>query len=197
MPYGVKLAFKQPRSSWPCHRRGRRTSINGGPASDRKVDLNPMTEIYVESEVVETLPQAEEQPIASRMVVSNIVHHNNSISDDENDHTCVEHVAQNDSHRLQRDCCFTTAGSANVSVHPHAMGLARVFFGNCVVKVRMGHDLDQMVAHSQIGPVQLHNIKPSGSTLHVQPRICAAGVINHELPVFVFLRWISSMNTKL
>ena len=160
-----------------------------------------MAEIDVESEVVETLPQAEEQPIASRMVVSNIVHHSNSISDDENDHTCVVHVVQNDSHRLHRDCCFTTAGSANVTLHPDAMGLARVFFDNCVVKVRLGPDLDQMVAHSQIGPVQLHNITPTGSTLYVQPQFCAttcaaAGIIT-ELPVFVFLRWISSMNTKL
>jgi hypothetical protein len=86
-------------------------------------------------------------------------------------------------HSFFQNCSCTTMGSANTQVHAHPMGLAHVVFENCVVKVRLGFDLDRLIALSRIGPVSLHNIHssgwiPTGETL---------------LPAYVFLRWISSM----
>ncbi len=68
-------------------------------------------------------------------------------------------------------------------VHSHPKGLAQVFFSNCVVKVRRGHDLDKMVTLSRIGPVKLCNIQSSG-------RIASDESL---LPAFLFLSWMSSL----
>jgi hypothetical protein len=79
---------------------------------------------------------------------------------------------------------ITAIGSANTQVHAHPLGLAHVVFDNCVVKVRLGSDLDRLIALSRIGPVSLHNIHSSG------------WITTREtlLPAYVFLRWISSMD---
>lgn len=86
-------------------------------------------------------------------------------------------------HNCFQDCNFTTLGRANTKVHSHPMGLAHVFFSNCVVKVRRGHDLEKIIDLSRNGPVKLWNIQSSG------------WITSNEslLPAFVFLRWISSM----
>jgi hypothetical protein len=101
------------------------------------------------------------------------------------DHCCFEHDLLYD-HIGCRDCCFTTIGRADIQVHAHPLGLARAIFKNCVVKVRVGHDLDDLVALSCLGPVQLHNIRANGWTpiTASYPGLC---------PSFVFLRWLSSM----
>jgi hypothetical protein len=87
-------------------------------------------------------------------------------------------------HNFFHKCNFTTFGRANTKVHSHPMGLAQVFFSNCVVKVRRGHDLEQLIDLSKIGPVQLKNIESSGFITSVESL----------LPAFVFHRWISSMS---
>ena len=86
-------------------------------------------------------------------------------------------------HNFFQECNFTTFGRANTKVHSHPMGLAHVFFSNCVVKVRRGHDLEKIIDLSRNGPVKLWNIQSSG------------WITSNEslLPAFVFLRWISSM----
>jgi hypothetical protein len=87
-------------------------------------------------------------------------------------------------HNFHQECNFKAFGSANTKIHSHPKGLAQVFFNNCVVKVRIGHDLDKMIAHSRIGPVQFYNIQSSG------------WIPSHEslLPAFLLLRWMSSMD---
>lgn len=86
-------------------------------------------------------------------------------------------------HSFFQNRSFTAIGSANTQVHAHPLGLAHVVFDNCVVKVRLGSDLDRLIALSRIGPVSLHNIQSSG------------WITTREtlLPAYVFLRWISSM----
>jgi hypothetical protein len=86
-------------------------------------------------------------------------------------------------HNFFQKCNFTTFGRANTKVHAHPLGLAHVFFSNCVVKVRRGDDLEKMIDLGNIGPVKLWNIESSG------------WIASNEslLPAFVFLRWISSM----
>ncbi len=86
-------------------------------------------------------------------------------------------------HSFFQNRSIKAIGSANTQVHAHPLGLAHVVFDNCVVKVRLGSDLDRLIALSRIGPVSLHNIQSSGwiSTRETL------------LPAYVFLRWISSM----
>jgi hypothetical protein len=105
------------------------------------------------------------------------------------DDATAPHLCSNLSDRLIADHSFfqsrsfTAIGSANTQMHAHPLGLAHVFFDNCVVKMRLGHDLDRLIALSRIGPVSLHNIQSSG------------WIPSREtlLPAYVFLRWISSM----
>jgi hypothetical protein len=78
---------------------------------------------------------------------------------------------------------FLAVGSCNTQMHPHPLGLARVTFENCVVQVRPGHDLEQLIAFSRIGAVQLCNVSADGW-------ISTSRTL---LPGFIFLRWVSTM----
>jgi hypothetical protein len=133
---------------------------------------------------VEKLVRVENKLLASVDVGSDRTDLDGAFHDvlNENDHCCFEHDLWND-HIGCHDCCFTTIGRASIKVHVHPLGLAQIIFDNCVVKVRLGHDLDLLEALSNSGPVQLHNIQTNGWI-----------PINRTLlPSFVFLRWLSSI----
>ena len=129
-----------------------------------------------------------QQPLVGKSVVSDIANVNccdENTSDLPDYHHCFErdhHDPLND-HNCFQDCCFIAIGRANVKVHTHSLGLAQGFFKNCVVKVRLGEDLDLLVGLSRSGHVHLHNIQTNGW-------IVTDATL---LPSFVFLRWLSSM----
>ena len=129
-----------------------------------------------------------QQPLVGKSVVSDIANGDccdGNTSDLPDYHHCFErdhHDPLND-HNCFQDCCFIAIGRANVKVHTHSLGLAQVFFKNCVVKVRLGEDLDLLVGLSRSGHVHLHNIQTNGW-------IVTDATL---LPSFVFLRWLSSM----
>jgi hypothetical protein len=135
---------------------------------------------------VEKLVLVEKKSLASIGLGSDCTRESHDVLN-ENDHCCFEHDVHNDHVQNScRDCCFTTIGRGNIKIHVHPLGLAQIIFDNCVVKVRLGHDLDLLVCLSSFGPVQLHNIRsigwiPTNRTL---------------LPSFLFLRWLSSMDGK-
>ena len=138
---------------------------------------------------VEKLVLVEKKSLASIVVGSDCTELNGESHDglNEIDHCCFEHDVHNDHVQNScRDCCFTTIGRGNIKIHDHPLGLAQIIFDNCVVKVRLGHDLDLLVNLSCFGPVQLHNIR------------CIGWIPTHRtlLPSFLFQRWLSSMDGK-
>ena len=78
-----------------------------------------------------------------------------------------------------QNCNFITVGVPITKLHSHPQGLAQLIYSNCVVMVRLGHDLDHLTAWSGAGPVQLCNVQTNGLSTTL-------------LPVFLFLRWLSS-----
>jgi hypothetical protein len=87
-------------------------------------------------------------------------------------------------HGYFQSSSIKTEGVAKTKPHAHAQGLTQVIFANCVVKVRTGHDLDQLIALSNEGPVYLFN-------LHTNGWIQSGAKM---LPAFVLLRWMSAMS---
>jgi hypothetical protein len=140
-----------------------------------------------DSEVIESIEKVHLTPLPHTIDQTRQLkeEHEDVSSDDSTDcekADASKRIQKND-HNFFQKCNFTTFGSANTKVHSHHMGLAQVFFSNCVVKVRRGHDLDKMVDLSRIGPVKLCNIQSSGWIESDQSL----------LPAFLFLRWMSSM----
>ena len=86
-------------------------------------------------------------------------------------------------HYYLHKCTFLAVGSCNTQMHPNPLGLARVTFENCVVQVRPGRDLEQLIAFSRIGPVLLCNVSANGWFSSSRTL----------LPGFIFLRWVSTM----
>jgi hypothetical protein len=87
-------------------------------------------------------------------------------------------------HGYYQSCNIKTEGVGQIKSHAHAEGLTQVTFANCVVKVRTGHDLDQLIALSNEGPVNIFNVQSNG---WIQTDA-------NPLPAFVLLRWMSSMS---
>jgi hypothetical protein len=188
----VVVRVKVPRTTWKVRRTSvvRRTLLGGGISASNGRDV-------ADSAVVVTQMCVDHQSLASGVVGSDNVDHPNCLDGlsvfagdnftynsppNNNDHCCFEHDLLND-HIGCRDCCFTAIGRGNIKLHAHPLGLAQIIFENCVVKVRLGHDLDDLVALSCLGSVQLHNIQANG---------WVSTTASH-LPSFVFLRWLSSM----
>jgi hypothetical protein len=167
----------------PLHFTGCSKSSTMRRGSKRIHPLSPRTLICDEKLVL-----VEKKSLASIVVGSDCTGLDGESHDvlNENDHCCFEHDVQNDHHIGCNDCCFRTIGRGNIKIHVHPLGLAQIIFDNCVVKVRLGHDLDLLVNLSCFGPVQLHNIR------------CIGWIPTHRtlLPSFLFQRWLSSMDGK-
>jgi hypothetical protein len=77
----------------------------------------------------------------------------------------------------------TTEGQPVVTLHTHPQGLANVQFSNCVVKIRVGIDLERLTALGTAGPVELWNLS--------KPFECCQTL----LPIFLFVKYLSRMST--
>lgn len=78
---------------------------------------------------------------------------------------------------------ITTCGVPNLKMNDHPLGLAHVIFDNCVVKVRAGFDLNNLLSLGRLGHVELINVNSFGWV----------ATDRTLLPCCIFLRWISSM----
>jgi hypothetical protein len=84
---------------------------------------------------------------------------------------------------IQAKADITTMGQPAVTLHSHPLGLANVQFANCVVKIRVGIDLDRLTALGASGPVELWNVS--------EPTLCCPNL----LPTFLFRKYLSRMST--
>ena len=91
-----------------------------------------------------------------------------------------------DSHSFFQSHSLMAVGIPAIKDHDHPQGLSQLMFENCVVKVRRGTDLTQLMILSLSGPVHLHNVNSCGWI--------ASG--DHQLPAFVFIRWLSEMSSS-
>lgn len=85
---------------------------------------------------------------------------------------------------FKKSCRIVTIGRPNIKLHHHPLGLVQVVFSNCVVKVRLGDDFEQLKKLSRTGSVKLGNLESYGW-------FCTAETM---LPVFIYLRWMSNMS---
>jgi len=79
--------------------------------------------------------------------------------------------------------CIITTGIPNLKLNDHPLGLAQVIFDNCVVKVRTGFDLDNLLSLGRLGKVELINVTSHGWIV----------TDRSLLPCCIFNRWISGM----
>jgi hypothetical protein len=91
--------------------------------------------------------------------------------------------AWDDEEVMQAKADITTMGQPAVTLHSHPQGLANVQFANCVVKIRVGIDLDRLTALGASGPVELWNVS--------EPALCCQNL----LPTFLFRKYLSRMST--
>ena len=91
-----------------------------------------------------------------------------------------------DSHSFYQSHSLMAVGIPAIKDHDHPQGLSQLMFENCVVKVRRGTDLTHLMHLSLSGPVHLHNVNSCGWI--------AFG--DHQLPAFVFIRWLSEMSSS-
>ena len=91
-----------------------------------------------------------------------------------------------DSHSFFQSHSLMAEGIPAIKDHDHPLGLSQLMFENCVVKVRRGTDLTHLMHLSLAGPVHLHNVNSCGW-------IAFDG---HQLPAFVFIRWLSEMSSS-
>jgi hypothetical protein len=91
-----------------------------------------------------------------------------------------------DSFAYWRKASITTVGIPNTKMNAHPLGLAEIIFDNCVVKVRAGHDLDNLVSLGRLGNVQLSNVTSNGWI----------ATDRALLPCCIFARWMSGMKAS-
>jgi hypothetical protein len=166
MPNGVKQTFKFPKTSWASHK--------------RKIAKHYATvSMKIEEGAVIDCAQGDSRPLQH----SQLDVYSNDPDNDDQRSTWTCHNLKD--HGNYQNCSIKTAGSAQAKPHDHPQGLTHVHFGNCVVKVRTGNDLDQIVALSSKGPVKLFNVKTNG------------WMISGETlkPSFIFERWMSAFTT--
>jgi hypothetical protein len=77
---------------------------------------------------------------------------------------------------------FIALGQPLVKAHMHPAGLSELQFENCFVKVRVGHDLEQLMRCSKTGSVAMWNLTTNGW----------ASNGTSMLPSFIFVKYISS-----
>jgi hypothetical protein len=99
----------------------------------------------------------------------------------------LPHLSVPDHHSYWNFADFTTLGRPVVRVHQHAAGLTELHFVNCIVKVRVGNDLDDLIRCSANGAVALRNLSTNGWVTN-----CVT-----VLPSFVFLKYLSGFDRCL
>lgn len=164
MPYGVKQTFKLPKTAWASHKRKK---VNHSATVCKKI---------VDGEVIDCA-LGDSGPLRHSQLD---VYSNDADNDNQRSTWTCDNLTD---HGYHQTCNIMTAGSAQAKPHAHALGLTHVHFDNCVVKVRPGFDLDQLLASSIDGPVHLLNVQTTGW-------IRSGALL---LPAFVLLRWISSI----
>jgi hypothetical protein len=87
-----------------------------------------------------------------------------------------------DNHVFFRNADFVTVGQPTVKTHRFTAGLTELQFENCVVKVRTGHDLNELIRCSSTGSVALRNVSANG------------WAPNTQLPSFIFVKYMSSLS---
>ena len=96
----------------------------------------------------------------------------------------VPHLSVPDHHSHYNRADFTALGRPVVRVHQHPAGLTELHFDNCIVKVRAGIDLDDLIRCSANGAVALRNLSTNGWVTNSFT----------VLPSFVFLKYLSGFD---
>jgi hypothetical protein len=91
-----------------------------------------------------------------------------------------------DSFSFWQKAKITTVGIPITKMNAHPLGLAQIIFDNCVVKVRAGHNLDNLVSLGRLGNVQLSNVTSNGWI----------ATDRALLPCCIFARWMSGMKAS-
>jgi len=78
-----------------------------------------------------------------------------------------------DNHSYFKWANIVAVGCPVVTCHPHPAGLTELQFENCVVKVRLGGDLNDLIRCSFTGPVALRNLSTHGWISIGLPILCA------------------------
>jgi len=97
----------------------------------------------------------------------------------------VPHLSVPDHHSHYNRADFTALGRPVVRVHQHPAGLTELHFDNCIVKVRAGIDLDDLIRCSANGVVALRNLSTNGWVTNSFT----------VLPSFVFLKYLSGFDS--
>jgi hypothetical protein len=82
---------------------------------------------------------------------------------------------------------ITACGIPNLKMNDHPLGLAHVIFDNCVVKVREGFDLKNLLSLGRLGDVELFNVTSFGWV----------ATDRTLLPCCIYERWISDMGAAV
>ena len=91
-----------------------------------------------------------------------------------------------DDHSFFQYADFVTSGQPLVIAHRLDAGLTELQFENCVLKVRVGCDLNEIIRCSSTGPVYLRNLSTNGW----------AANSDTLLPSFIFIKYISSLTLQ-
>jgi hypothetical protein len=91
-----------------------------------------------------------------------------------------------DEHSFFQYTDFVTLGQPLVKTHRLDAGLTELQFENCVLKVRVGRDLNEIIRCSSTGPVYLSNLSTNGW----------AANSDTLLPSFIFIKYISSFTLQ-
>ena len=88
-----------------------------------------------------------------------------------------------DNHGFLKRMDWVAVGQPIIKPHKHAAGLTTLMFQNCVIKIRVGDELNQIIILSKTGEVHMLNLftkgwEPSNQTL---------------LPAFIFEKYLSSV----
>jgi len=91
---------------------------------------------------------------------------------------------QPDNHGFFKRLSFVAVGQPSIKAHRFDGGLTELWFINCVLKVRVGDDLDKIVRLSISGQISFENLSTNG------------WIPSHRtlLPAFIFVRYISSVD---
>ena len=190
MPNGAKQKFKIPRAACTGHpqtapRAGKYASNTASTKEGttgsqgchiRNVEQLPSGGILVEDSAVIQVLSTEGH--------SSSLHHSQVdlytiASDEEVDspRRCINLKT----HGYYQWCNIKTAGIARQKPHDHSQGLTQVKFDNCLVYVRPGDVLEQLITNSIDGPVRIINVQTNGWVETGATR----------LPAFIVHRWLS------
>jgi hypothetical protein len=176
-PRQHRMNGRLPRTAWAS---GRRYSETADPTQSVGMEVADSAVIHV-LDCAALIHQSTDAPSPSQNRSTHVVYTDDSSDGDESPWHC--NSLQN--HGFYQKSNIKTAGIALAKPHNHVQGLTQVIFDNCLIQVRPGKDLDQLLAKSIDGPVHLIGVQTNG-WIESNAKL---------LPAFIYHRWLTSMPT--